>query len=210
VFIRLPDGESFNDSSARIVMTWASIMDPAIILSEVLLLCRPLYRSPRDISVERLLFVGNGLDGSVNSILFDDVVLLSDRLGVPALDRLCTTRILSLLSRLTDISFALLLPLPSTGENCWLIMPNSDRCAGSSRNGGSAVNVYLPLLRPRGPPSPLFLFPQVKLLDPIRSPSKNVCVTVPSVSSQSEPDELSSKKSGHSSWPISMVWLIAG
>jgi hypothetical protein len=95
-------------------MAWASMMDPAIILSEVLLLCRFLYRSSRGSSVERLLFVGNCLDGSVNCILFDDVVLLSEPLGVPVFDRLWTRRMLSLLSLLTDISFARLLPLPSS------------------------------------------------------------------------------------------------
>jgi hypothetical protein len=53
-----------------------------------------------------LLVLGNSLGSEENGSLGDDELLLSEPLGVPALERLCTTRTLSLLNRLKETSRA--------------------------------------------------------------------------------------------------------
>ena len=210
-FVRIPDGESFNDSSARIVMTCASMMEPAMMLSAVLLLWRPSALWARGSSVERLVVLGNNLGSEENGNLGDDELLLSEPLGVPALERLCTTRTLSLLNRLKGTSRARSARFPPSDLGLSSIdILIAERWEGSWRNCGNAVNMLLSRLRPLDERYGLSLAPCINVPKPIPSISENVRVISPSVSSQSESDDPSSKKSAPGWRPLSIVSLIAG
>jgi hypothetical protein len=132
--VRIPDGESLSDSNARIVMTWASMIDPAMILSDVFRLSRLLGFSARGNSADKLLVSGNRLGNALNGASVDDALLLSEPLGVPALERLCTTRTLSLLSCLTETCRALSERFPCTEverASSSSTVPTAARCEGS-------------------------------------------------------------------------------
>jgi hypothetical protein len=125
------------------------MIDRAMVLSVVFDLDRPWDLSPRAISTDRSLLLWKNFGSKPNATLVDDVLLLNEPRGVP--ERVCTMRMLSLLSRLTETSRAFsgrftLLGVDHISSS--IVILNAERCAGSWWNSGNAVNMFLSLLRP--------------------------------------------------------------
>lgn len=194
---RMLEGDKFKDSKARMVMTCASMIDPASMLSDVFLRCRPTTLPAFDRPVCAALASIICLGAPANAALVIDVLLRTEFRGVFPLE-VCTMRTLSLLICLTEIDRARLPPFRPSGLDdftCDAMLKPECR-AGDCLYGDNAVMPPLRLLRPREALSVCAAIPGIGLLNLSPCALDSVCVMSPSGFSHSDPDDPSSKKSG--------------